>query len=515
MERKERTKISSYIITLYAFIIFCIYPFYYENGYYNMGTAKCRFYLTMSVIAVLTLLVAIVIDLIMQKKENNVVYELKKISITEKLLYVYVAIILLSYVFSNFKENVLWGATDWYIGTIPLLLMASLACFSMHMWKEQKWLKYGCLMVSGVVFLLGICNRFSFYPIPIEPANPGFISTLGNINWFCGYMSVVSPIGTSLFVLTEDKECKYKWQKWLLISYMLIAFMAGFCQGSESVFLWNAALLIALFWIAMKNTVRIKKWLLMICMWGMSGQFVRILKTLFPEKYNYDTSAFIDTDVTLAIVLIAICLYSIMHFYWKEEKELPIVLQNGIRRILLAAFVIGILLWLVLAVYNTNVAIPYLMENSLFLLDEKWGNGRGIIFKISFELFDRMSPLQKLFGVGADGFSAFAYSIPEMQAYLQSYFGESILTNAHCEIITNLINLGILGTVLYLGVFVSFVARCMKKGEKNPYLYMPAVCVICYFANNLISFAQILNIPFLFLILGIGEYYLRKVEEWN
>ena len=81
MERKERTKISSYIITLYAFIIFCIYPFYYENGYYNMGTAKCRFYLTMSVIAVLTLLVAIVIDLIMQKKENNVVYELKKIEL--------------------------------------------------------------------------------------------------------------------------------------------------------------------------------------------------------------------------------------------------------------------------------------------------------------------------------------------------------------------------------------------------------------------------------------------------
>ena len=239
------------------------------------------------------------------------------------------------------------------------------------------------------------------------------------------------------------------------------------------------------------------------------------MKTLFPEKYNYDTSAFIDTGVTLAIALIAICLYSIMHFYWKEEKELPIVLQNGIRRILLAAFVIGILLWLVFAGYNTNVAIPYLMENSLFLLDEKWGNGRGIIFKISFELFDRMSPLQKLFGVGADGFSAFAYSIPEMQAYLQSYFGESILTNAHCEIITNLINLGILGTVLYLGVFVSFVARCMKKGEKNPYLYMPAVCVICYFANNLISFAQILNIPFLFLILGIGEYYLRRVEEWN
>lgn len=512
MEGKEKTKISSYIITLYVFIMFCIYPFYYENGYYNIGTAKCRFFLLMSVITFSAISVAAIIDLIIYKRRSSAVFHPKKISITEKLLYVYMVIILLSYVFSDFRQNVLWGATDWYIGTIPLLLMSSLACFTMHVWEKQEWMKYACLLVSGIVFLLGICNRFSVYPIPIEPQNPGFISTLGNINWFCGYMSVVSPIGIALFALTENKEYKYNWQKWLLISYVLVAFMVGFCQGSESVLIWNAVLFVALFLIAVKNTAKIKKWLLMISMWGISGQFVRILKALFPEKYNYDTSVFVDTGVTLVIALIAIFLYAITRFSWKEDKELPIVLQNGMRRIILAASVIGILLWLVLAVYNTKIGIPYFMENSLFLLDEKWGNGRGVIFKVSIELFDRMAPLQKLFGVGADGFSAFAYSMPEIKAYLQYHFGDSILTNAHCEIVTNLINLGVLGTAAFVGVFATFVVRCMKKGEKQPYLYIPAICVICYFANNLISFSQVLNIPFLFLILGIGEYYLRNDE---
>ena len=167
----------------------------------------------------------------------------------------------------------------------------------------------------------------------------------------------------------------------------------------------------------------------------------------------------------------------------------------------------------ILAVYNTNAGISHFIDSSLFLLDENWGNGRGLIYKVSLDVFERMSPLQKLFGVGADGFSAFAYSDAEMQRYLTSCFGESILTNAHCEILTNLINLGLLGTTAFVGVFASFVVRCMKRGEEYPQAYIPAVCVICYFANNLISFSQVLNIPFLFLILGMGEGYLKSLKE--
>lgn len=478
-----------------------------------MGTAKCRFFLSVSVIAFLAVLVTWIADMIRQKKRINKILHWKKSSITEKLLYAYIIIVLLSFVFSNFKQNVLWGATDWYIGTIPLLLMSSLACFVMHMWERQEWLKYGCLLVPGIVFLLGICNRFSFYPIPIQPSNPGFISTLGNINWFCGYMSVVSPIGIGLFVLTEDEKYKHQWQKWLLISYVLVTFMTGFCQGSESVFIWNAALLLVLFWISLKSTDRIKKWLLAVVMWGTAGQLIRVLKAVFPGKYNYDSSVFVDTGMTLVIALIAISLYVVIRFCWKENKELQDSFRNGMGRIILAALVIGVLLWLIMAVYNSNIGIPFLADNSLFLLNENWGNGRGTIFNVSFELFEKMTPLQKLFGVGADGFSAFAYSIPEIQAYLQYNFGDSVLTNAHCEIITNFINLGILGTAAFIGIFATFIVRCMRRGEKQPYVYIPAVCVICYFTNNLISFAQVLNIPFLFLILGIGEFYLRETKN--
>ena len=514
---KEKKKISFYLISLYVFIMFCVYPLYYEDGYYNMATAKCRFFLGLSIIAFLVILMTMVLEQAMQKKRVHIAIAWKSISITEKLLYAYILMLLLSFACSDFKKNVLWGATDWYMGTIPLLLMVFFSLLLMYFWQEEKWLMIEFLVVSALVFLLGICNRFSIYPITIQPQDAGFLATLGNINWFCGYMSVVSPIGIGLFVFTKEEEYRYKWQKWLLFIYVMIVFVMGFCQGSSGVFLWNGALFLSLFGILLKSTDGIKKWLSLFAMWGMSGQLVRILRILFPKQYNYDASSLVDTNITLIIAVIAICLYIAIDLGLCKSKSQVVELaselfRKGVCRNLYMALIITVLLWLVVSIYNTKIGISFLKENPLFLFNESWGNGRGMIFKTSFEMFEQMSLVQKLFGVGADGFSAFAYGTPEIQSSLYSYFGESILTNAHCEILTNLINLGIIGTAVYIGVFVTFVIRCLKRGKEYAYAYIPALCVICYFANNIISFAQVLSIPYLFLILGCGESVLKRKE---
>lgn len=513
MPKKENRGISFYFLTLYVFLIFCIYPLYFENGYYNMGDAKCRFFFGTSVIAFFTIFVTNVLDMVLQKKRIGEMTSFQKGSITEKLLCVYIVSVFLSYIFSDFKKDVLWGAEGWYLGTIPLLLMAVLSFFLMYRWEKQEWLKAGFLIVSSVVFILGICNRFSFYPIPMEPHQGAFISTLGNINWLCGYMSVVSPVGIGLFMFTEDKKYKYPWQKGFLVFYVMLVFILGFCQGSNSVFLWNGALFLVLFWISLRKIVFLKKWLLLIAMWGISGQLVRIFVRIFPEKYSYDSTLLVDTNITWIMALIAVCLYVRLKFYQKKEIEFFCAYGNRIAGMITAGLVIVFLFWLILAVYNTNVGISFLAGKPLFLLNDSWGNGRGIIFKTTFEMFENMTPMQKLFGVGADGYSVFAYSIGEIEIALKNYFGDTVLTNAHCEILTNFINLGILGTVAYAGIFITFIVRCMKTGEKVPYAYIPALCVIGYFSNNFISFAQVLNTPYLFLILGMGESYLKKNES--
>jgi len=501
---------TSKILVVYAFLLFCVYPFYYENGYYNIGIAKNNFLSVILYITFGVMIIAMGFQIRALNKRNSKMWEWKRTSITEKILYIYMLSIVVAFLFSPFKIDVLQGTDGWFLGTVPLLLMTTMSFFVIHMWKEHHWLRYGVMIVSSIIFGLGICNRFSIYPITIEPSNPSFISTLGNINWFCGYMSVIAPIGISLFILQEEHEYKKTITKIMYALYVWIAFVAGLCQGSESVILWNAALFITLLWISVKNIYCIRRWLFSVFLWGMAGQFIKILIFLFPDNYNYDVSFIVESNFTLFVAVAALVFFFGAGYMEKEKKEFPAKVIRGVRIGIVLLIAISLISWLSLFIYNSTVGIDALQGNKLMTFGDSWGNGRGIILKTSFWIYSEMSFWQKIFGVGADGFYFFAYSIPEIKNYLVNYYGESILTNAHCEIFTNIINLGIFGTLAYLGVLFTFIFRCMNKGRNNSLLYIPAVCVICYLANNLVSFAQILNIPYLFLIIGIGEFYLQK-----
>ncbi len=126
------------------------------------------------------------------------------------------------------------------------------------------------------------------------------------------------------------------------------------------------------------------------------------------------------------------------------------------------------------------------------------------------DIYKFMSPIQKIFGVGQDCFAAFAYGIPDMAARLEAEWGNSRLTNAHNECLTYLVNIGILGLASFIGIFVSSFVRLVKKAEKEPLCYVFAASILSYFFHNQFSFSQIENIPFIFMMLGLGENLLRQ-----
>ena len=54
----------------------------------------------------------------------------------------------------------------------------------------------------------------------------------------------------------------------------------------------------------------------------------------------------------------------------------------------------------------------------------------------------------------------------------------------------------------------------MKKGAKNPSFYLFSVCIVCYLVHNMVSFAQVLNFPFIILLLAMGEALHRRQREF-
>ncbi len=370
------------------------------------------------------------------------------------------------------------------------------------LWKPDKWILYLALFASGVIFLLGILDRFSIYLIPLDIRNPGFLSTLGNINWFTGYLVIFTAVGASLFLLSEEKEMTV-----FSAVITLLGFAAGFGQGSSSVFLFFAGLFSALLWIASYEKGRMPRLMILWGIWCLSAQIIRLMRMLIPDGYQYDTENlcgdFTGGSLTIYLFIVGGLLLSAVSILMKRKERTGKWIRRGLGLFggILAAFVAVVMLYSYFCV-SKGMELSELYDR-LPWGDDSWGNGRGMTYRTAMMILTQMTPLQKLVGVGQDCFSAYAYSIPQVADELWQYFGNDRLTNAHNEILTMLVNHGIIGTISYLSIFITYLYKTSKQSQ-NTYSISIAVAVICYLVHNMVSFANVLNLPFLIILLAMG-----------
>lgn len=530
-------KAGNTFATAYLILIFGIYPFFMKQGYVDIGEAKYHFFIYCSFGALGILGPAGFMCLWESlsrriKKREPYLIAWERLSATDWFVLLYAVEIFISYFISDYPSEALWGMSGWHMGFLLLFLLCLFYFFTSRFWNGGKAVCYVGMAASGVVYILGILDRFSLSVIPLEIRQPSFISTLGNINWFCGYLSVISPIGICLFLFRKEKgerSLQDKFQRLLLGFYIVVSFMAGFCQGSSSVFLFFGALFFALLWIAVKKKIWLRDYFLLAALWGFSGQAVRLMRILMPGGYNYEKNnlcAYMtDSNLTLLAGGISLGVYFLYGYLGSRKgvtdpqktsgftKDAPGI-QKAVHGGMLLILVGSILLWLVLSGMNTQIGIPGLKQRSEFLLNEEWGHGRGAAVLSGIKMYGKMPVIHKLFGIGPDCFSAYAYSQPEIAARLRDFYGESILTNAHNELLTGLVNTGLLGICLYMGIFISFICRCMRKGAESPQVYALAVCVFCYVVHNMVSFAHVLNLPYVFLLMGMGEFLLTEKRQF-
>ncbi|MCM1127620.1 MAG: O-antigen ligase family protein [Lachnospiraceae bacterium] len=511
-------KLSHLFTGAYLLLLFCVYPFYMQEGYVEIGEAKYQFFILISFAALVILAVLALLEgmgkLRRRLKEREpylIRWNEVRISITDVFVVLFALEILFSFCLSDYPEEAFWGTEGWRIG---LALLLSLCCLYFAISRQRRisavvW--YAGMAASGAVFLLGILDRFSIYLIPLPIRDPAFISTLGNINWFCGYLTVLAPVGACVYLSAGTAA-----GRWLSGCYVFLAFLAGFCQGSSSVFLFFGGLFLMLLWISVSQKEWLPKWCFLLAIWGLAGWCAGKLKILFAEGYNYEPDN-LCFQIAGSKGMIAVMLLGFAAGLILQRRPLRFLDNQKSRRgalsLLIGIPVTGILLWAALSLINTGWGIAGLKSNPMFLINENWGNGRGATWSAGIKLFGGMDGIRKLFGTGPDCFSAYAYSQPQTAGALRGYFGDSRLTNAHNELLTSLVNLGIVGTFFYFGAFVSGMARCLKEGAKEPYLLIPAVCIFCYLVHNMVSFAQVLNLPYVFVIMAAGEGMLRSREN--
>lgn len=567
----------------YLIMMGVVLPFYYhpETSYMTIGSGKAEFYnkwafgtaKAAGVLLLLYLLTTAVRQFLLWKKDSSrktggaslwVAMKTgcqnfwQSLTGTELFAVCYIAALCISYLLTDYPEFAKMGADGWNMGFWPQIL------FLFFFLLLERTLTTGMakagigmmLSASTVVFLLGLLNRYGVNPLHMESSGPGFISTIGNINWYCGYWSVLFPVCCGVFLFREKVlpgsrsahtgALQQRTPASVLYDFLpvfsgiavVIGFATGVSQGSDSGLLVLAAMTLILGCFAGKEKEGLRHFIELLLLFCVSLTGLFALQHLFPERNKYQTAGYLfltGKPWGLIFGVLLLCLYFFLFIRknncangWTKtvenhcDNKLTGTADRGIVwtyrawQILTGLSAAALVLYIGLLTFNTTHpgVIPALDGNALFTFNTSWGSSRGATWSIGIHTFLAQNFGHRLFGVGPDSMAAYLYQSDNstLLAEVRATFGDKRLTNAHGEWITVLVNTGLMGLLSFAAMIISAVGTLFSRKQKT----LAKACglaVLCYTLHNIFSFEQMMNISQMYLVMGIGMAMAQKEER--
>ncbi len=438
----------------------------------------------------------------------------RKIRSADLFVLAYMAVNAASYGYSKYKflgdaeaeaypEGAFWGSSGWFMGiiTIAILVIFYLAVSRFFLYSEKFLIP--ALFAAEIVFLWGMLNRFRFSLFEFDGKDPKFIASIGNINWFIGYASVIVPLMTGLYWYKGHRN------RLLYGSLLFSGFLSVIINGSDSGILAIFLMLLFLFVYSLKDENNAIRFSEIALIFAGADMLIAVLHVIFKYFLSFEgmlTRILIDIRVAPVISLAAMFFFFFLRINKEKERPYPAFLKDSLGKIAAGLTVLSFLVLIILIAVNTALGgkLPLIGDKEFFNFNREWGTLRGTDWEVAIRLFARQDILRKFIGSGPDTFWFLASDHADILAIIKENFHAIRLTNAHCEWLSTLVNQGILGVITYAGISVSMFTVLYKRVKARPDLMMFILVIIMYHANNLISFEQITSTPFFYLIMGIG-----------
>ncbi len=525
----ERLKwMIEHLLTAVALALCVTVPLYAKDGYHQIGNAKFEAYRRIMIGGCSVLLVLAAVYFVCRTIAQNG-KQGSRLSVTDWFVFAYLVLTGASVAAGGFYEDALWGAFGWNMGFLSQVSFVLLYLFFSRFGKYYRIVLVVLCQVAAVVFGIGILHRLMIDPIGFydglnNAQKAQFLSTLGQATWYAAFLAVTLPVGVGVFLYAERR-------KWRILGgiYMLLGFCTLVTQNSDSAYFAQAGMLLVFFMISCGKRETVCRFLVVLTLFFATGKGMYLLMRMRPNpalEPDFVTELMWTSWVTWG--LLVVCLISSIVSYRIGRNKGTSLLWNGtgwqtrldsssavrLIRWSVMGSVAGLLLLTVLAiVLQSREMLPAglsdkIGEISYLNWSDDWGNGRGRIWKFACKVISEESWRHRIFGIGPDCFNSYVTVYHGEEAAL--LWGEKLLTNAHNEWLNILINGGILGGAAYLGIFVTAVCRFLQYRSKNMLLAGIAAAVVSYMCYNFFCYQQVLCTPFVFLLMGIGDYIVRE-----
>ncbi|MGN0279327.1 MAG: O-antigen ligase family protein [Lachnospiraceae bacterium] len=506
-------QLIEYTLAVVMIVVCLVVPLYAKEGYQQIGNAKFTAYKYILIVGFTILLVMAAIYFLFRIREK-----LKwSVSVTDMLVLAYLVFCGISVISGGFYEDALWGCNGWNMGLMSQLSFVLMYLFLSRFGRYYRFIVTVMCSVAAVVFFIGILHRMMLDPIGFYDGlenyqKAQFLSTLGQATWYASFQVVVLPVGIAFFLYAENKVCRV-----LSGIYVWIGFCSLVTQNSDSAYFALTGFMLVFFWLSVEKRESFCRFLWVCTLFFVAGKLMYYLLKIHPNpdlEYDVITNFILCSPCTW--ILLVIFAVACVTMYFREQKPYPVEMMMRLRKgvlITVGILFVGIVSCIVL---QAKGLLPEWMSTGLERLsylnwNDSWGNGRGRIWSFAVRMYGQESLLHKLFGIGPDCFNSYVTAYHSEEAQL--LWGEKLLTNAHNEWLNILINTGLFGVAAYMGIFVSAACRFIKRASGNPMLAGATAAIVSYMAYNFFCYQQVLCTPFIFILIGIGEYVTKQLTN--
>ena len=297
--------------------LFTIFPFYMTDKLFNVRQDRLHFFEASLLILLFFILATFVCGIDKDKRPPQIF----KLSVSDISFLSFTIVCLLSACLSEYGEEAFTGSGGRNSGFWLMLLY--FLCFFLvsRFFRSHEIIFTVFAMISGVVSLIAVMNEFFIDPFNLiscikEEQQKDFITTIGNINMFSGFICVALPVSLALAVLSKDN-----------------AFFAFFCftssvnfmglviANSLSGYFGLVVFMTILFIYCCGNAKRLFKFFVLSTAMLASTKVLRLISYFFKDKYKnlQDVSKFLIFDRRIFTV-IGILLFLTIGTYYLQSK---------------------------------------------------------------------------------------------------------------------------------------------------------------------------------------------------
>lgn len=470
-----------------------LFPLFVHERYVDITFSKFACFFVLSGVAVLLCFVA-------RHRSHCIRLEVSR-SFTSKdpmdlWFLLFFAAHVLAVVFSDYPFNALVGYAGRYMGFDFMLAVGAVYFFvgKYYLLKERE---INVLMLSAMIVcaiaLLQVCgyNPFHLYAGMDERNKKVFLSTIGNINVFSSFLSLVIPLAFGQLCFQKSKSTK---TVFLLVA-LLVCWSVQLLSNSDSGYLgvFSGCWLLGCFALKKKDSMlRFLGLLLLFCIPAFA---IRVLADtgILTRTLSTSTSMLLHTVLLPVFAILSVMTVILWRLpldvrQLKRLRNVYLFLSLGV-----LAFGVGSVLYF--SVINRTV--PLGRWEHYLRLSAQWGTERGSIWMMCVKAFHSFSLKHKIFGFGEDTLMIALSLFSKKEMLEMGYY----TNNAHNEYLQYLLTIGVFGLVSYLGLLFHACRRLLCSQSKRVLALSLAGAIVAYAVQAVVNISQPITTPLFFILL--------------